>query len=134
MKTGFCSCWFLLLVLTAFPSCGKTENPKLSREKFSELYGRLMLVAETVQPTNDSLARLKKSKIDSACAEYGISEDEFRSMAEGYAKQPDVWATVLKEAAAKLDSLRGPTAVTPLNRAPRKEVVERPRRVRTGKE
>ncbi len=97
--------FLITLILAATFSCRKDQPEKMSKEVFSKLYARLMLISETVPATSDSLAHIKQQKIDSLFSAWKTTEKDFRDMVSLYQQTPEEWTEILHMASTDLDSL-----------------------------
>jgi hypothetical protein len=96
----------LILLCAGLIACTKKPAEKMSKETFSKLYAHLMLVSETYPPTTDSLALLKRQKIDSLFSAWNTNEKEFRDMVAFYQQSPGEWPAILHRSGQELDSLK----------------------------
>jgi hypothetical protein len=96
----------ILLASSGFISCSKKQPEKMNKEAFSRLYAHLMLVSEEVPPASDSLAQVRRQKIDSLFTAWTTTEKDFREMVSFYQQTPEEWARILRKAGQELDSIK----------------------------
>ncbi|MGD0338095.1 MAG: hypothetical protein ABSB78_04850 [Bacteroidota bacterium] len=96
----------IIAICMGFTSCKKNPPEKMSKEVFSRLYAHLMLTSTTYPATTDSLAHIRRQKIDSLFTASGTTEKDFRYAVSFYHNTPEEWKEILRMAGQELDSLR----------------------------
>jgi hypothetical protein len=88
----------LLVVLFIIFSSLKT-SPRLSEEKFVEVYVQLSMALETFDADSGDLEQERKKVLD----RYGVTQEEIDEFVMDYNQNPEKWAKVWERIVQKLE-------------------------------
>jgi hypothetical protein len=96
--------FFFCLLLAYLAGCSKQEKTAtpISREKFIEIYARMLIIGEETKSNSQG----GKEKIQNLLKQHEVTEETLKTTVAAFNKHPEEWKEIYKEVIQRLERMR----------------------------